>query len=82
MNTRLVINLSAEERMALLQLAQQEFRSPRDQLRVILRQALFDHGLLVDAQFPDCKEIAAPGDLGEESGSAVKDMPSLSEDTQ
>ncbi len=43
---RMVLNLSADERNALVELAQKQLRSPQDQVRIILRQVLFSRGLL------------------------------------
>ena len=46
MTTRMVVTLELKERSALIKLAEMELRSPRDQIRVILRAALYRRGLL------------------------------------
>jgi len=43
---RIIINISREERDALLRLAEQEVRDPRDQAGLIIRKALIDAGFL------------------------------------
>ncbi|MBN1889461.1 MAG: hypothetical protein JW850_15815 [Thermoflexales bacterium] len=45
-NTRITIALEQRERAALMQLARQELRDARDQVRHILRQELERRGLL------------------------------------
>lgn len=44
--SRIVVSLNKTERFGLTKLAEQELRSPRDQIRHILRQELERHGLL------------------------------------
>jgi len=46
METRIMISLTSKERFALSSLAKRELRSPRDQLRVILRNELQKLGFL------------------------------------
>ena len=46
MSVRMFIGLEPAERSALMKLAEMELRSPRDQLRVILREELKKRGLL------------------------------------
>jgi hypothetical protein len=54
METRIMISLTSKERFALSALAKRELRSPRDQLRVILRNELQKLGLLdVDKDNPE-----------------------------
>ena len=43
---RIMLNISPEECNALSELAKHELRSPRDQLRMIVRHALQENGLL------------------------------------
>jgi hypothetical protein len=52
MNSRMVIILSESERLALIELARQEMRYPRDQVRVILHRELERLGLLKSIQPP------------------------------
>ncbi len=52
MNSRMVIILSESERLALLELARQEMRYPREQVRVILHRELEARGLLKSIQSP------------------------------
>ena len=50
MSTRMVVILEPSERSGLRQLAEMELRSPRDQLRAILRSELESRGLLAPVE--------------------------------
>ena len=52
MNSRMVIILSESERLALIELARQEMRYPREQVRLILRRELEARGLLKSIKPP------------------------------
>lgn len=78
---RLTVNLSPEERNALFEYADMEMRSPRDQLRIILRQALIEKGLVIEVRTLSENQIADTGSLGRNSESAVDHAPSKLEDT-
>lgn len=53
MTTRLVITLDATECSALGQLAEQELRDPREQIRFVLRQVLRKQGFLPGEETPE-----------------------------
>ncbi len=61
---RLTLIISISERDALFRLARQEFRHPREQARMLLREALRARGLIPDAQ-DSRKDSAARGGVGE-----------------
>ncbi len=54
MITRLTIQLGADERNALNELANRELREPRDQVRLILRKELEVLGLLKNSCNDEC----------------------------
>jgi len=56
MATRIQVVLSGPERNGLTQIAKEELRDPRDQLRHILRQELYRRGLLEKEGEPGKKD--------------------------
>lgn len=79
MTTRVVVNLNQEEREALSILAELELRSIRDQIRVLVREQLARHGLLIGDESGNNQEsILGPelttpnaGNLGGEAASGA-----------
>jgi len=53
--SRMVIRLSESEREALIELARQQMRYPRDQVRLIVRKELVNQGLLKESDSEDKK---------------------------
>ena len=50
MDTRLMVTLTREEAVALVRLASQDLREPREHLRYLLREAAREQGLLISNQ--------------------------------
>ncbi len=63
MYTRLMVTLTGDETNALMHIAEEELRDPREQLRLFLRQEMERRGFLKSEQ----KTMAVQGTTGEQT---------------